>query len=73
MSRKAYEKEHKRSPPIITGIVESRIRRRPTWSIISKATRVQVKLVTAIDREVSVGEEKPRREKIVAEKYISEF
>lgn len=61
------------SPAIITGIVESRIRRRPTWSIINKANRVQMKLVPAIDREVNVGEEKPTREKMVAEKYIREF
>lgn len=34
---------------------------------------MQIKLVPAIDREVKVGEEKPTREKIVAEKYIREF
>lgn len=72
-SRKTYEKEHTSSPAIITGIVESKMRRRPTWSIISRANRVQIKLVPAIDREVNVGEENPTREKIVAEKYIREF
>lgn len=42
-------------------------------SMISKAIIVQMRLVTAIDREVKVGEEKPMREKMVAEKYIREF
>lgn len=73
ISRNTYEKEHTSSPAIITGIVESRMRRRPTWSIISRANRVQIKLAPAIDREINVGEEKPTREKIVAEKYIREF
>lgn len=73
ISRKTYEKEHISSPAIITGIVESKMLRRPTWSIISRANRVQIKLVPAIDKEVKVGEEKPTREKIVAEKYIREF
>jgi len=31
---------------------------------------VKKKFVSAIVREVSVGEVKPRREKIVAEKYL---
>lgn len=73
ISRNMCEKEHISSPAIITGIVESKMRRRPTWSIISRANRVQMKLVPAIDREVNVGEEKPTREKMVAEKYIREF
>ena len=73
ISRNTYEKEHISNPAIITGIVESRIRRRPTWSIISRTNSVQMKLVPAIDREVNVGEEKPTREKMVAEKYIREF
>lgn len=73
ISRKTYAKEHPSSPAIMTGIVESKMRRRPTWSIISRANRVQIKLVPAMDREVNVGEEKPTREKIVAEKYIREF
>lgn len=50
-----------------------RMRRRPIRSIRVNATRVLVKLVMAIEREVRVGEEKPIREKIVAEKYIREF
>ncbi len=41
--------------------------------MITKATRVQMKLVRAIDKDVNVGEENPNREKIVAEKYIKEF
>lgn len=73
ISRNMYEKEHTSSPAIITGIVESKMRRRPTWSIISRANRVQMKLVPAIDRAINVGEEKPTREKMVAEKYIREF
>lgn len=35
--------------------------------------RVQTKFVTAIDSEVRIGEENPKVEKIVAEKYIKEF
>lgn len=38
-----------------------------------KARRVKTKLVTATEREVSVGEEKDRRSKMVAEKYMSEL
>lgn len=71
--RNRYEEEHTSSPAIITGIVESKMRRRPTWSIMSRENSVQMKLVPAIDREVNVGEEKPMREKMVAEKYIKEF
>lgn len=41
--------------------------------MMRSAMRVQIKLVTAIDSEVRVGEEKPIVEKIVAEKYIKEF
>lgn len=55
------------------GIVESRMRRLPVRSMMTKATTVQMKLAIAIDREVKVGEEKPMAEKIVAEKYIREF
>ncbi|KAL8740995.1 MAG: hypothetical protein Q9190_006358, partial [Brigantiaea leucoxantha] len=73
MLRKWYEIEHKRRPAIITGIVWRRIARRPTRSISIKAIRVQIKLVNATDTEVKIGEVKPRREKIVAEKYIREF
>ena len=60
-------------PRIITGIEDNRIRRRPTRSMIMSASRVQRKLVMAIDSEVIVGEEKSKSEKIVAEKYIREF
>ena len=38
-----------------------------------KAMSVKVKFVRAIEREVKVGERKPTREKMVAEKYMSEF
>lgn len=61
------------SPPIMTGIEQSRSWRRPIRSMISKAIIVQRRLVTAMDREVKVGEEKPISEKMVAEKYIREF
>ena len=60
-------------PRTITGIESNKMRRRPTRSMIMRASRVQRKLVMAIDSEVIVGEEKSKREKIVAEKYISEF
>ena len=49
------------------------MRRRPMWSMMRRAMRVQRKFVRAMEREVRVGEEKPRREKMVAEKYIREF
>jgi hypothetical protein len=49
------------------------MRRRPTRSMEWKATRVKAKFVRAIEREVKVGEVKPRRENMVAEKYIREF
>lgn len=39
----------------------------------TKATSVKRKFVVAMERDVSVGEEKPTRRKIVAEKYIREF
>lgn len=57
----------------MTGTDQSRIRRRPIRSMISKAIIVHTRFVTAIDREVKVGEEKPMREKMVAEKYMREF
>lgn len=49
------------------------MRRRPRRSISVKARRVKVKFVRAMERDVRVGEEKFRREKRVAEKYIREF
>ena len=60
-------------PPAITGTEASRMRRRPARSVIKSAMRVQMKFVAAMDRDVSVGEVKPRSEKMVAEKYIREF
>ena len=41
--------------------------------MMSNAMSVQMKLVNAIDREVRVGEEKPKSWNMVAEKYINEF
>ena len=63
----------KRRPRIITGIESKRIRRRPMRSMRIIATRVKMKFVMATVSEVRVGEAKPRREKIVAEKYMREF
>ena len=40
-------------------------------SMMAKATRVRRKFVRAMDSEVVIGEVKPTREKIVAEKYMS--
>ena len=57
----------------MTGIESRRMRRRPTRSMIMRARRVQRKLVMAMDKEVIVGEEKSKSEKIVAEKYMREF
>ena len=72
-SRNWYDMEQRRRPPIMTGRVARRIRRRPMRSMMVKATRVQMKLVTAMERDVNVGEENPIRENMVAEKYMSEF
>lgn len=47
--------------------------RRPRESIFVKASRVKRKFVVAMEREVAIGEVKPTREKIVAEKYMREF
>lgn len=55
------------------GRVDRRMRRRPIRSMMVKAMRVKMKLVRAMDRDVSVGEENPMTEKIVAEKYMREF
>lgn len=71
--RKVKEMEHRSNPPAIIGMDERRMRRRPTWSMISSAIKVQVKLVMAMERAVSVGEENPMRANMVAEKYMSEF
>lgn len=61
------------SPKIMKGIEAKRIRRRPMRSITAKATRVRMKFVRAIESEVPMGEVKPTREKMVAEKYMREF
>lgn len=37
------------------------------------ATMVKTQLVTATERDARVGESNPTSEKIVAEKYMSEF
>lgn len=72
-SRNWYEMEQRRRPLIITGRVARRIRRRPMRSMMAKATRVQMKLVMAMERDVNMGEENPMKENMVAEKYIREF
>ena len=69
----SYAIEQVRRPIIITGMERRMMRRRPMWSMMRRAMRVQRKFVRAMEREVRVGEEKPRREKMVAEKYIREF
>ena len=55
------------------GIDQRRIRLLPTRSIRTRAAQVRKKFVIATESEVNVGLEKPRRVKIVAEKYIREF
>jgi hypothetical protein len=49
------------------------MRRRPMRSMEWKATSVKAKFVQAMESEVRVGEVKPRRAKMVAEKYMREF
>ena len=70
---KWYDIEQESKPVTMMGIETSRIRRRPIRSTRTNATSVEMKLVTAMDRDVRVGEENPRSAKIVAEKYIREF
>ena len=41
--------------------------------MITRPSKVQTKLVRAMDREVSVGEWNSKSEKIEAETYMSEF
>lgn len=72
-SRNWYEMEQRRRPLIMTGRVDRRIRRRPMRSMMVKAMSVPMKLVMAMDRDVSVGEENPMTENMVAEKYMREF
>jgi len=55
------------------GMERRRMRRRPRRSMAWKAMRVKAKFVRAMEREVRVGERKPTREKMVAEKYMREF
>ena len=55
------------------GMERRRMRRRPMRSMSRRARRVKVKFVRAMERAGVVGEEKPIREKMVAEKYIREF
>jgi hypothetical protein len=66
-------KEQERRPTTMKGMERRRMARRPTVSMAVKATRVKIKFVTAMEREVKTGEVKPTRAKIVAEKYIKEF
>lgn len=65
--------EQSTRPAIIMGMDRRRMRRRPMRSMEWNATRVKAKFVVAMEREVRVGERKPRRRKMVAEKYIREF
>ena len=67
------EMDTNRRPRTMMGIEYKRIRRRPIRSMRTIATTVKIKFVMATAREVRVGDAKPRREKIVAEKYIKEF
>jgi hypothetical protein len=60
-------------PRAMNGIVCSRMARRPSLSIQVKANRVKRKFVRAMVREVPIGERKPMRLKIVAEKYMRQF
>lgn len=72
-SRNTKARAQRDRPMTMIGIERRRMRRRPIRSIEWNATRVKRKLVEAMEREVKVGERKPTREKIVAEKYIREF
>jgi hypothetical protein len=63
----------RRRPRAMKGIVCSRMARRPRRSIQVKARRVKRKFVRAMAREVPIGERKPMRLKIVAEKYMRQF
>jgi len=63
----------RRSPRIIPGMERRRIRRRPMRSMRVNARTVKRRFVEAMSMLVAVGLVKPRREKMVAEKYMSEF
>ena len=71
--KKEKEKAQRTRPRIMTGMERIRILRRPMRSMEWNATRVKRKFVLAMVSEVRVGERKPTREKIVAEKYMREF
>ena len=73
MGKKEKAMEHRTRPRAMKGMERSRMRRRPRRSMRRKARRVKVKFVRAMERDVSVGEWKERRETMVAEKYIREF
>jgi hypothetical protein len=73
VSTKRKEKLQDKRPRTMKGIERRRVARRPTVSIVLKATSVKMKLVRAIESEANIGEVKPTRAKIVAEKYMSEF
>ena len=64
---------HLPSANAMTGTDHRTIRRRPMRSIATSATRVNRKLVIAIESEVKMGEVNPIRENTVAEKYIRQF
>ena len=63
----------RRRPTVMPGIERRRIRRRPMRSMRVKARRVNRRFVEAMSMLVPVGFVKLRREKMVAEKYMSEF
>ena len=73
MLRKTKARAQRNRPKTMIGIERRRIRRRPMRSIEWKATSVKTKFVEAMEREVKVGERKPTRAKMVAEKYMREF
>lgn len=60
-------------PRTMIGTERRSIRRRPIRSMKWNVTRVKAKFVHAIVRDVRVGDVKPTRAKIVAEKYMREF
>lgn len=64
---------HASRPRTMNGIERRRMLRRPTESINAKATSVKTKLVKAMESEVPIGDVKPTRAKMVAEKYMREF
>lgn len=70
---KRKPRAQRRRPRTMMGREWRRILRRPMRSMRRRARQVMRRLVRATEREVRVGLEKPRRVKIVAEKYIREF